>query len=811
MMTLLYGHNLSQVSGRFVPESMSLNLSERQSTATITIGPEAPEIAVGRWIIDDAEPGAGIVWRVKSVETQYDRDTRTVQLEHTIMALKDLVMFGEVTPAMMGGGTDCTAKQAVEYILRNQSDWVLGTFSYTSVSNPYNFNGDDLYSALGTVSSSLEDCWWSYDFSSYPFTLNITTRESVVGTELRMSRNIQTARMTIDKTRMYTRFYPIGKNNLHIDGNCVSKNTEIYGPICKVETDQSISTKEELTRWANERLAVHAQPSVTVTVGALDLSRETGEDLDEIVLGRKCRMPLPGYNTTIEETITKISWQDKIAEPEKATVTLANIQEDLVSIINNLNKSAGGGGGGARKDAANAEEDHAWFLDTTTHVAMIAEACAGEGAAQDWSRVANLVVDGDGIHQRVTQTQQDVVEAYSLIDQTSTAIHSEIGNVRSQVYSFIEQTPEMIHSEVAAGVSGIAHSVIEQTATYIRMEVANAASSISQSVIEQTSSWIRTEVSNVASGIAWSVVTQTMTGIIQEVHRKSKVYAQKSDPNDGTNVLNDGDIWIKQDIDKTWNDNSGSTWDSQSANEWRTKYGDVHYVWRDGAWVKIDDTSTDVENEVVIEQTTTSLAIVGHALDIATQEYNSRLEVTAREIRSETSTASSQIYSTIEQTATSIRSIVADNVNGLQSQIEQTASQIRLEVSSSKSTIWSSITQNADSIELKVSKNGVISAINQTAEAISIQASKINLTGYVTTSDLQATNATIDNLMSGYTNASHIKTASLTVSGIYLGLAGYSASWHSISVGTKITVYTSGGAVTGVDLIKSTIYYLGRT
>ena len=778
MIALLNGHSLTKKE-RFIPESQQLNLAERASTTTLTVGPSAPEIGVGDWLQDETEPGAGIVWRVKSVDTQQETETRTIQLEHLINSLRDQLMFGEVKPQDMGGtAAGCTARQAVEYILARQSDWTLGSFDYGSVSNPYNFNGDDLFSALETVSSSLEGCWWSYDFSSYPFTINITNRASTVSTELRMSRNIQTARISIDRSRMYTRLYPIGKNNLHIDGNYVSRNEDIYGVISKTETDQSKSTKAELQRWAEERIKNHCEPSVTVTVSALDLSQDTGESLDHIVLGALCRLPLPGYEVIIEEIISKISYPDKLAEPERATVTMANIPEDVASIINNLIKS---GGGGARTHAKNGEVDHARMIDTNEHIGLIAEGVAGEGADQDWSRVAELLVDGNGIHQRVTQAQEDIVGAYALIDQTTTAILIAIGDTRSQVYSFIEQTPEMIHSEVGAAVSGIAQSVIEQTATYIRTEVSNAASAISASVIEQTVEYVRTEVASVASGVAWSVIEQTMTNIEQQIARKSKVYIQWEDPNNGTNVLYEGDVWIRRNNNKTWNEANaaGEKW-NQSGVAWRRKYGDIQYVWKNGAWVLVKDFAADVENEVRLEQTADGLALLGHAVDTENKRYNSSLEVTARQIRSEVNTANSKVYSVIQQTSTNIRSMVANEVAGLQSSIEQTASSITTSVSAAKSSLYSTIMQTATNIRSEVvGKNGVISAINQSSEQIDIEASRINLTGYVTAAQLNTQKARIDNLISGTTKASYLKTTQFMISDNYFTIGGHNARWRS--------------------------------
>ena len=724
MIRRLNGHSL-QEAGRFSPESMPLTLCERQSQASIAIGPEVPEIIVGDWLQDMDEPGEGIVWRVKTVEKQPLLESRTVQLEHLINTLKDELMFGEVTPKTITGNNsavNCTAVEAIAYILGHQSIWTLGSVdnAYSSVSNPYSFNGESLFAALESVTASLEDAYWEYSFDTFPFVLSIKKLDSTVDSEMRASRNIQTMRYTVDRSRMYTRFYPIGKNNLHIDGDYVSRNEETYGTISKVETDQSKATKAELLRWANERIARHCEPSVTVTIAGLELSEATGEPLDHFTINKKCRVPLPDYGTTITEKVTKLQWADKIKEKEKVTVTLANLLEDVASIINSQNAKSGGGG---RAAAKNAEEDHAWFVDTTDHVAMVAEAVAGEGASQDWSRVAELVVDGNGIHQRVQEAQNDIVTAFSLIEQTSTAIRIEMASVVSQVHSFIEMTPEMIHSEVAAGVSTIAHSVIEQTATYIHMEVENAASSITHSVIEQTTEYIQTTVEATASNIAWSVITQTMTNIEQRIARKSKVYIQWEDPNNGTNVLYEGDVWIRRNNNKTWNEANaaGEKW-NQSGVAWRRKYGDIQYVWKNGAWVLVKDFAADVENEVRLEQTADGLALVGHAVDTQGQEFNSKLEVTARQIRGEVSTAEGRLNSVIEQTSTYIRSEVNDRVNGLYSSIEQTASQIRTEVRNTASGLQSSITQTAGEIRTEVNNtvSNIRSSIQQQADKIAL-------------------------------------------------------------------------------------------
>lgn len=448
-MIRLTKHSLTQ-TGSFLVETESMTLAEKDSQITFTVAlpgnessaplPGAPTLTIGDWLMEEDEPGKGLVWRVRSIEDDYVKRIRTVTAEHIIQILKDRAMFGEVNPDDMGGSsTVCTARQAIEYALSKQSDWVLGTFGYNE-SAGYSFNGDSLLEAINTVCSTLEDPWWSYNVSSYPFTLHINPKNTTPDCEMRMSRNISTIKRSIDASQLYTRIYPIGKDDLHISGNYLSRNTDIYGVIHKVETNQSIDSASGLETWARLRLKKHSVPSVTVSISGLELSGATGEPLDHLRPGKMCQVPLPEYGTVILETLTKMVWRDKKKEPQAVTVTLANEITDLATIIKESNdtNTGGSGSGGRRGGSASKkqkEEDHAWMVDTTDHVALVAEAVAGEGAATDWSRVAEVVVDGEGVHQRVTRTEDGLVTAEAAIDVLEDSITLKVskGDVSTQL------------------------------------------------------------------------------------------------------------------------------------------------------------------------------------------------------------------------------------------------------------------------------------------------------------------------------------------------------------------------------------------
>ena len=223
---------------------------------------------------------------------------------------------------------------------------------------------------------------------------------------------------------MYTRFYPIGKDDLHIAGNYVERNANVYGVIEKVETDASIDSESELRRWANERLDVHAEPNVTIDVEGYELANATGESLDRMVLGRACRVPLPEYGTTIQERIVTLTYQDKVHQPDVFKATLANNREDITKIIADNMKSGGKGG---RTSTKQSKEDHAWFEDTNDHVAMCAIGIIGTDAQgnPNWTRLSRLEVNENGIYGEVKSVQGELVIAETRIDMNEYAINLE--------------------------------------------------------------------------------------------------------------------------------------------------------------------------------------------------------------------------------------------------------------------------------------------------------------------------------------------------------------------------------------------------
>lgn len=169
-----------------------------------------------------------------------------------------------------------------------------------------------------------------------------------------------------------------------------------------------------------------------------------------------------------------------------------------------------------------------------------------------------------------------------------------------------------------------------------------------------------------------------------------------------------------------------------------------------------------------ITQTANRITLEVNERQAGEAALSSKISITASQIRSEVSNSVDGLDSKITQTANQIRSEVSNSVNGLDSKITQTATQIRSEVSNSVDGLSSRITQNADKVSIVVDDSNnlktasIVAGINgQSGSFVKISADKINLSGYVTASALESTNAKISNLMSGNTTASKIVTDDL--------------------------------------------------
>ncbi len=350
---LLSGQTMT-VAAVIFPRALSINLRlEGLSSATVTVDETVPDIACGAWVRVWCPDGSAMVCYVKSIQSDYRTGLRVIQLEHGFGLLQNAILYGEWRPANLGGTTQTVGiATAMATILSQQQGgiiWQPGTCEF-SVAEGWSFTNATLYQAMEALTESVEDCRWSFDQSSLPWKVSLVHQTNDVSAEMRMSRNIDSLKMTVSTTDMATRVYPVGLKNLSIasvNGGSVylQKNVAQYGVISKTVTDNSIRDAGLLKAWAAKLLDTYARPVVNVQLTGLDLSKATGESLDKLVLGRRCRIPLPRYGITVTERITELSYKDALLHPEQVSVTMATVRKTIQHVV--ASKASGGGGGKA--------------------------------------------------------------------------------------------------------------------------------------------------------------------------------------------------------------------------------------------------------------------------------------------------------------------------------------------------------------------------------------------------------------------------------------------------------------------------------
>ena len=363
MPILLSGHTMTP-AGALRPQSFQLSMrTDGLSSGTLVLDQDNPEVIVGSWIQVWAPNGEMCVMYVKNRKKDYVTGNVTLTLEHTFGLLQGMVVFGEVTPETMSGTTGaetCTVSQAITYLLGQQAEnlWTManGDCDFTDAQG-WKFTNSDIYNDLNSLTDAIEDCQWEFDQSVFPWKLKLKEWPTDSTMELRRNRNLDTMNVTLDRSGMYTRVYPTGKNNLHIDSvnnniPYLDRHTSTYGVIANVITDSTIKDPNLLKAWAKKQLKRNSVPKVSVTISGYELSEATGESMDKLITGRLCRIPLPEYGETVTERLIELSWRDCIAQPDAVTCTLAN---ELKTITGVLNERARGGGGGGKKN--NTEHD----------------------------------------------------------------------------------------------------------------------------------------------------------------------------------------------------------------------------------------------------------------------------------------------------------------------------------------------------------------------------------------------------------------------------------------------------------------------
>ncbi len=261
----------------------------------------------------------------------------TYDCEHVIATLIDNILFKFHEIGNIGVYTP----QVIRYVLDRQveKNWKLGKCDF-SKQFLYKWENENLCSALFSIPKPfIEDYHWTYDTTSYPWTVNLLAAQKSVGCEIRYRKNMLSIEKDVDPTNLVTRIYPLGYGEGDNQLTIASINNKVpyitadtvstYGLKEVIWVDRRFQDAESLKATAQSMLNELKTPYISYTVSTLDLFKKTGQSFDEYKEGKVVR---------VIDKEDGIDFNAKVVEITKNDVTKA----DISIVIANKKKNVAG-------------------------------------------------------------------------------------------------------------------------------------------------------------------------------------------------------------------------------------------------------------------------------------------------------------------------------------------------------------------------------------------------------------------------------------------------------------------------------------
>lgn len=364
---------------RLKPLNASLTLKLiGASEATMTMPDSSPDIAVHDFVSIYTQRGFSGIYRVTNVARNYAQRTE-ISLLHGIDILADSVWQEQID---FEGTTEEFLTELLNqqtHLINGVKPWVLGTCEDTTeIKKAINY--DRLSNLLEELVEDGGTYYFSYDQTTFPWTVSLVSRPEVASTEFRLSRNARSASVTYNDADLCTRLI-LSDNHRSKDGDdeITTNKTAIltydnleaqaeWGVVIKtaaIDTADDIEEEvyTEADAWAADFLAKRAEPTVQIQIDGDELFGMTGDTWDEVSIGKMCRIALPAYNRTFLERVVSVTYSELLAKPDHVVVSLANslpkFSESIAKLQDEMKKVSAGGAGGARS-AVDPNEMQTW-------------------------------------------------------------------------------------------------------------------------------------------------------------------------------------------------------------------------------------------------------------------------------------------------------------------------------------------------------------------------------------------------------------------------------------------------------------------
>lgn len=271
----------------------------------------------------------------------------TYDCEHVLSTLMDSVLFG------YHERINLTTRENIEYLLSKQriKHWKLGKCDFVKY---FQYSWENEETLLGPVYSIPkpfdEKFQWTWDDTSYPWTLNLVKYSDEITGELRYRKNMKGIKRKVEAKDVMTRVYPLGYgegvNQLTIKSvnngipyiDAPDFVRELHDGFDYIWVDRKIEDAKTLYASAKSLLLKACMPKVTYEIDAIDYELIDPYKIEKYETGKLVRLFDEDFNIYVDLRVMDRSKDDVTGNPLDVKLVLENKVTDLGTIQADIEK-----------------------------------------------------------------------------------------------------------------------------------------------------------------------------------------------------------------------------------------------------------------------------------------------------------------------------------------------------------------------------------------------------------------------------------------------------------------------------------------
>lgn len=294
-------------------------------------------------IIDNDNEYIGL-FRIMPTQTVVSESEQSItyQCNHVLTTLMDSVIFRyhEISP-------NTSTREVLEYLLNLQKvkHWRLGTCDFTRYFQYSWENVNGIVDAIFSVPKAFdEDYMFTFDTTSYPWTLNLIKPPTAPTCYIHESLNLKGLKIESNPNQMINRIYPLGigegVNQLNIKkvnptGQAYIENAQSIvdnGLIEYIWVDRRFTDAKLLMQSAQSLLTKFSQPIVSWETDAIDLIKASTDkivpQMAKLRVGNVVRLSTEKFGI-VNLRILKESKSDVFGDQGNIKLSIGNVTNDL--------------------------------------------------------------------------------------------------------------------------------------------------------------------------------------------------------------------------------------------------------------------------------------------------------------------------------------------------------------------------------------------------------------------------------------------------------------------------------------------------